>query len=53
LGGSAGRHPCSNENRTAIHEVIARRLEELNEGMGLSTPRLITPYQLYPWEEPT
>ena len=31
----------------------ARRLEELNEGMGLSTPRLITPYQLYPWEEPT
>jgi len=29
----------------------ARRLEELNEGMGLSTPRLITPHQLYPWEE--
>jgi predicted nucleic acid-binding protein len=31
----------------------ARRLQELNEGMGLSVPRLITPYQLYPWEEPT
>lgn len=31
----------------------ARRLEELNERMGLSTPRLITPHQIYPWEEPT
>jgi predicted nucleic acid-binding protein len=30
-----------------------RRLEELNERMGLSTPRLITPHQIYPWEEPT
>ena len=30
----------------------ARRLEELNQRMGLSVPRLITPYQLYPWEEP-
>ncbi|MEI8372076.1 MAG: hypothetical protein WCJ35_04480 [Planctomycetota bacterium] len=30
-----------------------RRLEELNERMGLGTPQLITPYQLYPWEEPT
>ena len=30
----------------------ARRLEELNKAMGLSTPRLITPHQLYPWEEP-
>jgi hypothetical protein len=29
-----------------------RRLEELNQRMGLSAPRLITPYQLYPWEEP-
>jgi predicted nucleic acid-binding protein len=31
----------------------ARRLEEINERMGLSTPRLITPHQIYPWEEPT
>jgi hypothetical protein len=30
----------------------ARRLEELNQRMGLSTPRLITPNQLYLWEEP-
>jgi predicted nucleic acid-binding protein len=31
----------------------ARRLEEINERIGLSTPRLITPHQIYPWEEPT
>jgi hypothetical protein len=31
----------------------ARRIEELNERMSLSTPRVITPHQLYPWEEPT
>lgn len=37
------RH-LANANKT-------RRLEELNERMGLSTPQLITPYQLYPWEE--
>jgi predicted nucleic acid-binding protein len=29
----------------------ARRLEELNEKMELSTPRLITPHQIYPWED--
>jgi predicted nucleic acid-binding protein len=28
-----------------------RRLEEINERIGLSTPRLITPHQIYPWEE--
>jgi predicted nucleic acid-binding protein len=31
----------------------ARRLAELNERMNLGTPRLVTPHQLYPWEEPT
>ena len=37
------RH-LANANKT-------RRLEELNEKMGLSTPQLITPYQLYPLED--
>jgi len=28
-----------------------RHLEVLNQGMGLTVPRLVTPHQLQPWEE--